>query len=137
MLFRRFAMFLVVATVAGSLLSGTQDAEAARATIKFWAAEYRVFYTPGETTTDKKGNEIVGEPTVKLTIRGRASAYGGDKVDFKWTEPNGSRWLDVLQVCGGGNGKLQGNISSQVDQNERGIEGSGPIDDLNCRVILK
>ncbi|GEM_PF-1941307 len=139
MLFRRLALFLIVAAaVGGMLISDTQDAEAARrGSIQFWAAEYRVYYTPGKQSTNDDGELEFSQPTVELKIRGRASAYGGDKVDFKWEEPNGAQWLPVLQVCGGGQGKLQGNISAQVDQSDRGIEGTGPIDDMNCRVILK
>ena len=135
---RRLILVPLALVALGALfLSGGQDALAATATIKFFAAEYRVTYAPGPSTTDEEGNRVEGKVKVELDIRGRASAYGGDKVDFKWTEPDAERWLPVLQVCGGGQGKLQGEISSQVDQNDRGIEGSGPIDELNCRIILK
>ncbi len=133
MQFRRLALILfTVAAVAGLSLSGASDAEAGKATIKFWAKDYKVEYTPAYMS----GEELVAA-TVVLEVTGRASAYGGDKVDFEWTDPNGARWLPLLQVCGGGQGRLTGTISSQVDQSDRGIEGKGPIDELNCRVILK
>lgn len=133
--FRRFALTLIAAGALGSLfLTSATDADAATSGLKFWAAEYRVFYTPG--AVDAEG--VLGPAKARLVIKGRASAYGGDKVDFKWTEPDAIRWLPILQVCGGGQGKLSGYISSQTDQTaDRGIEGSGPIEELDCRVILK
>jgi hypothetical protein len=134
MKFRYSALILIAAgALGGFFLSGVQDAAAAKASIKFWAGEYRVYIVPG--TFD--GDGVLGEAAVTLKIKGRAAAYGGDKVDFSWEEPDAARWLPVLQVCGGGNGRLQGTISSQVDQRDRGITGKGPIDELNCRVILK
>ena len=132
---RRFALTLIAAGALGRFfLTSAPDADAASRGLKFWAAEYRVYYMPGEVDADG----VLGPAKARLVIKGRASAYGGDKVDFKWTEPDAVRWLPILQVCGGGQGKLSGHISSQTDQtDDRGIEGSGPIDELDCRIILK
>ncbi len=127
---------LLVLAAASLVTSAPTDADAARAnSVKFWASEFKVSQ---EMPRDVAEGEIV-LPTITLEIKGRASAYGGDKVDFSYEVPDARMWLDLLQVCSGSSARLSGVIASnaRIDEDGRSINGKGGLESLNCRQILK
>lgn len=115
---------------------GPAPADAARVTsIKFWASEFRVGQ---EMPTNVPEGEIV-LPVITLEIKGRASAYGGEKVEFEYEVTNAQVWLDVLQVCSGSSARLSGVVASSgiINEGSNMITGKGGLAQLTCRQILK
>lgn len=133
----RFLRPLLLLLVAACLISlAPTDADAGRAnSIKFWASEFKVGQ---EMPRDVAEGELV-LPVITLEIKGRASAYGGEKVDFSYEVPDARMWLDLLQVCSGSSARLSGVIASnaRIEENGRTITGKGALESLNCRQILK
>jgi len=116
--------------------AGPTSAEAAKANnIKFWASEFKVSQ---EMPTNVPEGEVA-LPIITLEIKGRASAYGGEKVEFEYEVTNAQIWLDVLQVCSGSSARLSGLISgnARIDEDSKMISGKGGLQELNCRQILK
>ncbi|MCO4771730.1 MAG: hypothetical protein KDA24_16995 [Deltaproteobacteria bacterium] len=133
----RFLRALVLILVAALFVtSAPTDADAARAnSIKFWASEFKI-------TQEMPQNVAEGEiaiPTMSLEIKGRASAYGGEKVDFEYKVPDARLWLDMLQACSGSSARLSGVIAAnaRIDEDSKMIEGKGGLQSLVCRQILK
>jgi hypothetical protein len=112
------------------------SADAARATsIKFWVSEFRVTQ---EMPTDVPEGEVV-LPSITLELTGRASAYGGEKVEFQYKVSNAQMWLHVLHACAGGGARLSGVVAGagRIDEDSKMISGEGPLAELTCRQILK
>ena len=133
----RFLRPLLLVFVAACLVTlAPTDADAGRAnSIKFWASEFKVSQ---EMPRDVAEGEIV-VPTITLEVKGRASAYGGEKVDFSYEVPDARLWLDILQICSGSSARLSGVIAAnaRIDEDGRTITGKGALESLNCRQILK
>jgi hypothetical protein len=109
-----------------ALFAAPTSADAAgSALVKFFVTEFRLKSTP------EMGAKI------ELELRGRASIYGSDKVEFKWKVPDAAPYLEVLKACN--NGSINGAAAVDSDSGDSGsvIEGSGPLAELSCRVILK
>ena len=132
----RNVVLALLLTVASALTLTPTAADAARASsVKFWASEFKVSQ---EMPKDVPEGEIA-IPKITLEIRGRASAYGGDKVDFEFSVPDARMWLDLLQICSGSSARLSGTIAgdSRIQEDDRKIVGEGKLEELNCRQILK
>jgi len=134
MRFLRLAPLALIAAL--FVTSAPSTADAARAnSIKFWASEFKVTQTMPTNVPEGE----VALPTITLEIKGRASAYGGEKVDFEFEVPQAQMWLDLLQICSGSSARLSGVIASnaRIDEDGRTITGKGGLAELNCRQILK
>ncbi len=107
------------------IASPTTSSAAGSALVKFFVTDFRLKSTP----------EMAGK--LELELRGRASLYGSDKVEFKWKVPDATPYLEILKACN--NGSINGAVAVDSDSDDSGsvIEGSGPLAELSCRVILK
>lgn len=114
---------LVLAALFVLPLLSPAPADAAGALVKFFVTDYRL----------KMGGESGSK--IELTLRGRASVYGSDKIEFEWKIPDATPYLPMLSACSVGT--LNGSVSVDDDEGESKIEGSGPLTELSCRVILK
>jgi len=133
--FRILSAVLVVLGLA-AMLTMPAPAEAGRANdVKFWASEFRVQQTMPRNI--EEGEIVI--PTIELSIKGRASSFGGDKADFEFDVPDARMWLDVLQICSGSSARLSGVIAPDARISEDGnkITGKGGLAQLSCRQILK
>ena len=118
------------------LTLGPAPADAGRATsIKFWASEFKV----GQKMPTNVPEGEIALPVITLEIKGRASAYGGEKVEFEYEVTDAMLWLDVLQVCSGSSARLSGVVASSgnIDEGSKMISGKGGLAELTCRQILK
>jgi hypothetical protein len=108
-----------------ALLVHPLPAAAGSSTVKFSVTEYKIKVDPES------------EAPWALEIKGKASAYGNEYIDFKWSVPDVRPYLPLLQACAVG--RLTGEVSVDDDKDMDGkaIEGEGPLRELTCRVILK
>lgn len=100
------------------------EASAGGALVKFFVTDYRL----------KVNAESAGK--IELTLRGRASVYGSDKIEFEWKVADATPYLALLGACSVGTLNGAVNVDDDVE-GEGKIEGAGPIAELSCRVILK
>ncbi|HCP44620.1 MAG TPA: hypothetical protein DIU15_01085 [Deltaproteobacteria bacterium] len=131
MLSRRLSLsslLIVCCLTVASLVSWPSRAEADSARVKFYVAEYRLKLVVAEGFG-------VQQPPLVLELRGKGSVLGGDKVEFRWTVPDATPYLELLSACG--LGRLNGVVSLGASTGNRSIEGTGPLMELNCRMILK
>ena len=119
---------LLLAVSMGGL--SPRPAEAGVASVKFFVTEYRLKVNPAAS------GKASSHPLVVMEIRGRASIHGSDKIEFRWEVPDAGPYLELLAACG--TGRLNG-FAALTDQGgtSKLIEGSGPLIELSCRMILK
>jgi len=123
-----FLFLFVLCLTTAAIVSTPSKAEASNWLVKFFVTEYRLKMVMPE----EKG---AAQLPMSLELRGKGSVHGGDKVEFKWSVPDSRPYLPLLSACGPG--RLNGAVAIGGQAQDRLIEGTGPLAELSCRMILK
>jgi len=121
-------LLIVLCLSTMTIVSAPSEADARNWQVKFFVTEYRL-----KMVVPEDPREPV--PAMTLELRGKGSVHGGDKVEFRWVVPDATPYLPLLNACGPA--RLNGAVALGGSSEDRLIEGTGPLSELTCRMILK